>query len=241
MAATGQPSVTVAGTPWYKYASWADSANGESQYLQQEYLSQGLVTVDQVTNKYNPPDGKGNTPASTAAYEAQITSYMGSIIALAGNSVTCGGTGGNVVQVAQGELALHLVGTGPEDNGGPVCKYQGSGCAQAWCADFVSWVFNQAGTPFTGGADGGWRIAAAVGVEQWFQQNGVWTPNGPAAPPPQPGDVFYTPADGGHTGIIVAVSGNSVTTIEGNTAPYVASYTYNDYHTTDWVGWGSLK
>ncbi len=27
-----------------------------------------------------------------------------------------------------------------------------------WCADFVSWVYAQAGSPFTGGLSGGWRI-----------------------------------------------------------------------------------
>jgi hypothetical protein len=238
-AAPGQPGVTIGAYTFYKFNSWAESIPHEAQYLQQSYLSQGLVTVTQVTDKYDPPTGAGNSQASTNAYIASLTQLLSQVTGAAGSAINCGG--GSVVKIAQQELALHLVGTGPEQNAGPVCKYQGSACGEDWCADFVSWVFNQAGTPFTGGSNGGWRLAAAVGVADWFKQNGVWTPDGASAPPPQPGDVFYTAANGGHVGIIVAVSGNQVTTIEGNAGPSVVSITYNDYHSTGWAGWGGLK
>ncbi len=210
--------------------------------MQQKYLSQGLITIEQITPTYAPPSQN-----NTEQYIAQMHQFIGAIVALAGPGSTGGEvSGGSVVPIAQQELALHLVGTGPLQNGGPGCKYEGSACkgnpnGEAWCADFVSWVFNQAGTPFTGGVDGGWRLAGAVGIEQWFQKYGIWVNNGPSAPPPQPGDVFYTPVDGGHVGIIVSVSGNSVVTIEGNAAPEVESFPYSDYRATDLAGWGRIK
>jgi hypothetical protein len=238
-ADSGQPGVKSGSYTFYRFNSWAESIPHEAQYLQENYLSQGLVTVQQVTDKYDPPGGTGNSQANTDAYIASLTQLLGQLIGVAGGAVSCGG--GTIVQVAQKELALGLVGTGPDQNSGPVCKYQGSSCGESWCADFVSWVFNQAGKPFTGGVDGGWRLPGAVGVADWFQQNGIWIANGPSAAPPQPGDVFYTPDNNGHTGIIVAVNGNQVTTIEGNTGPSVASYIQNDYHSTNWAGWGRLK
>src|SRR5262249_31662198 len=40
--------------------------------------------------------------------------------------------------------------------GGNSCDGQGT---QEWCADFASWIYKQAGYPFSGGANG-WRLAA---------------------------------------------------------------------------------
>ena len=53
-------------------------------------------------------------------------------------------------------------------NAGPWIGTFTDGNAEAWCADFVSYVLRLAGRPFTGGLSGGWRLAAAAGVRDWF-------------------------------------------------------------------------
>lgn len=77
--------------------------------------------------------------------------------------------------------------------------------AAAWCAAFVYWCHQQAGitgVPKTGGVLDMWNKAPKNRVTQ-----------------PQPGDVviFDYGSGKGHTGIIEAVDGDTLTTIEGNT------------------------
>lgn len=95
------------------------------------------------------------------------------------------------------------------------------GIQENWCADFVSWVLNEAGSPFTGGASGGWRIAAVSSVRAWFEEHGEWNPVG-GGYTPRPGDiVVYNEGRGAypsHVNIVVAVEGDTVTTIGGNEA-----------------------
>lgn len=245
-AAAGQP----ASGRWYQYTSWAQAVDQQTSFMKTRYLDQGLVTIDQITPTYAPP-----TENDTAAYIVQMQQYISSIINLAGGAVSCGGGGGSIVQIAQQELALHLVGTGSLQNGGPVCKYQGTACAnnsngEAWCADFTSWVYNQAGSPFTGGQDGGWRLSYTGDIQKWFQTNGVWVDNTAAnrtANPPQPGDVFYRPSDAGHVGIVVSYNSanNTIVTIEGNAGQSVAQLTHDltlPTGNSDYIeGWGRAK
>lgn len=147
--------------------------------------------------------------------------------ATAGCNSTGSGSNEDIVKIAQQELALGLVGTGIDNNDGPVCKYEGSGCPQAWCADFVSWVYKAAGKPFTGGADGGWRLALASDITTYFLDRkgqpdiGYGTPSG--GDTMEPGwAVSFSGADPGtrgigHVGIITAVnSDGTFDDIEGN-------------------------
>lgn len=92
---------------------------------------------------------------------------------------------------------------------------------EAWCADFVSWVYKTAGSPFTGGSSGGWRHASVLELQSWIKKNGTYFDVGSGSP--QPGDIaFYigsqTP-DGGssqHVNLVIAVNGSTMTTIGGN-------------------------
>jgi len=150
--------------------------------------------------------------------------------------------GNKIVQIALAELGTSETGG---NNGGATCIFQGSGCPQQWCADFVSWVYNQAGAPFTGGLDGGWRIAGSAAVADWFKANGVWIDNPgspvPASDPraPQPGDVVFYPANDGHVNIVVYYDGKSVTTVGGNESDAVSKTPYDVFGTA--AGWGRLK
>lgn len=82
----------------------------------------------------------------------------------------------------------------------------------AWCAQFVWWVFHQAG------AD---NLLPMKTASCWFlmdaaKKEGLWVTSGY-----KPGDVLIYDFPGGnsvdHTGICEAVAGNTVTAIEGNT------------------------
>lgn len=81
-----------------------------------------------------------------------------------------------------------------------------------WCAQFVSWVEQQAGTP-------GWvSTPSPAAIEDYAKSEGRWTRV------PKPGDVAFmdltnhagTWDAATHIGIVAAVNGNQVVTIEGN-------------------------
>jgi len=102
------------------------------------------------------------------------------------------------------------------------------GRTEAWCADFVSWVLREAGTPFTGGRDG-WNIAAVSGVKAWFEKNGEYNPKGTYMP--RPGDVVIM-KNGvlpyrSHVTFVVAVNGDEITTIGGNESDTIKERTHN--------------
>lgn len=140
------------------------------------------------------------------------------------SSSGCGEGGGDIVSIAQAELAkgvkedpLGCDAGNPSRSGscGPeVDKYTDS-TLEYWCADFVSWVYKEAGTPFTGGSSGGWRIPAVDSVRAWFQEKATWVDNGPGVKP-QPGDVYTMGIS--HTGIVEKVEGDTIYTISGNTS-----------------------
>jgi LCP family protein required for cell wall assembly len=146
-----------------------------------------------------------------------------------------------VVQIALAEVGT-LESPRGSDRGEP-CKYQHAGCPQAWCADFASWVYKQAGAPFSGGADGGWRIASSRALADYWRKNGVWIQN-PGQPvpindpgAPQPGDVIWYP---GHTNIVVSYDGKTVKTVGGNESQAVSVGTSWDVFKKAY-GWGRPK
>jgi N-acetylmuramoyl-L-alanine amidase len=110
-----------------------------------------------------------------------------------------------------------------------ISEYEGEilqfsdGNREPWCADFVSWVYKNAGLPFSGGSSGGWRIPGVLSMQAFFKNTTGYEYFEVGQKQPEPGDVaFYvgnqTP-DGGstqHVNIVIAVSGSTMTTIGGN-------------------------
>ncbi|MFD7582748.1 peptidoglycan-binding protein [Kitasatospora sp. NPDC059811] len=78
---------------------------------------------------------------------------------------------------------------------------------EAWCATFVAWCARQSGNaglfPVT--------ASCAEGVA-WFRDRDRFTDY-----PVIGGQVFYGPGGGSHTGICVAYTSSTITTVEGNT------------------------
>lgn len=168
------------------------------------------------------------------AYRSQLANEIfglyngssGGISLETGTSLSgCGNSNnGDIVGIAQAELAKNVTEdplgcdagnpSAPGSCGPEVDKYTDS-TLEYWCADFVSWVYKEAGKPFTGGQSGGWRIASVDGVKAWFKEKATWINNGSGVKP-QPGDVYTMGIS--HTGIVEKVEGDTIYTISGNTA-----------------------
>ena len=81
---------------------------------------------------------------------------------------------------------------------------------EAWCADFVSYVYKEAGYPFTQGETNGWNENDANKIESMG-----FTRHDPSNYIPKTGDIAYFDYDGGHVEIVVS-GGKTPTFIYGN-------------------------
>ena len=98
------------------------------------------------------------------------------------------------------------------------------GVDEPWCADFVSWAYNQIGLPFNNPNSGGWRIPGVYTLQDYFQSNGIFHTSSSFVP--QLGDVVIyddSPIWGAHTNIVLALSDGQLTTIGGNQPDAVAT------------------
>jgi hypothetical protein len=115
-----------------------------------------------------------------------------------------------VVSIARGELALGVREMPRGSNDSPrIARYRTavrwSGGPAAWCGYFASWVAQQAGAPV---GDRGEGIGLVTEFRRWAQRTGRWRTA------PRRGDVVVFRHL--HVGIVEAVQGATVVTIEGN-------------------------
>lgn len=241
-AGPGQPSVTALanGTgqevAWYAWPSWlasiSDPSTDEENFLKVEYADQGINSISAFVNKY-APSGGGNNPE---AYTTMLTTSIESMIQAAGSSITVssGGVGAalalscnssvNYPTVRQRVVAIAEQQLGCWQNGsilppgGPIYDY--SGVDEEWCADFASWVYNQAGYPFTGG-NGGWDLPGVSEIYSLGLSGNGFTFHPSGSYVPQPGDLAIHSDSGayygymGHVNIVVAVSASGDVTLIG--------------------------
>ncbi len=118
--------------------------------------------------------------------------------------------------------------------------YFSEGVEEPWCADFVSTVLRDSGLPLHNPNSGTWRIPGVYTLTEYFQRAGKLEPA--ATYRPQPGDVvLYTPEHPvmhQHTNFVVAVSGDSVTTVGGNQEDGISAWTYRVTDTVGLAGYG---
>lgn len=101
-----------------------------------------------------------------------------------------------------------------------VKKYT-EGFEESWCADFISWVFHQADTPFVHPETEYWRIPGVQTLVSYYQELGAYHELGDGYVPKMGDIAFYfgeTP-DGGsseHVAMVLEVRGNTLVTIGGN-------------------------
>lgn len=186
------------------------------------------------------PSIPGETLAGMTDYRMGAFTLFTRLGGAAGN---CGLSDDELVRIAQQQLGLRETPDGC-NCGEQIQKFLGSSHGEEWCADFVSWVYNEGGHPFTGGLDGGWRIINVSAMHQWHVANGHWFPEG-SAEDPRPGDVITFREDG-HVGMVERLDdagtpgspGDDVVhTIEGNTSNMVARRDYRRVGDSI-TGWG---
>ena len=102
---------------------------------------------------------------------------------------------------------------------------------EPWCANFVSYVYREAGLPFTNPVAGGWRIPGIYTLTDYLELEGYWHPVD-SDYQPVPGDIVIY--DGGvlsgHTNIVLKIEDNKMTTIGGNEnkAIHIRTIDYTD-------------
>lgn len=101
------------------------------------------------------------------------------------------------------------------NNPGDMYKYT-EGTKEPWCADFVSWVYNQAGHGFENPNSGSWRIPGTYTLQEYFKKENRW--HAYDSELPQPGDViiYRHGIFGEHTNIVVTTDYDEILTVGGN-------------------------
>lgn len=138
------------------------------------------------------------------------------------------------------ELALSEEGNGPEEVGEDIDEYPFAisnflAPNEAWCSEFVAWVYRATDYPLSGGSeDGGWMIRSSEGLKRWFQMNTRFVSHSDddwESFEPSPGDYIrydYESA-GGHSGIVRYAEGSTLYTVEGNVNNMVMLRTIRNY------------
>ncbi len=220
-----------------------------SIYAAAYYLGQGMQKqnwdlFNAYAINYHTYGNDGSAKGAAISAATQVMNYYNKLKATV--SVACASAnGGSIVSIAHQQLGL-AESPPNSDSGSNIQKFLGTATSEKWCADFVSWVYWQANTPFTGGLEpSGWRIPGADNVYAYIKAHGTAVDRSPSGnnPPPQEGDVIYFNFSGqDHVGIVESVAGNSLTYISGNTtANNVAEATVNYQTNTNVIGWGRLK
>ena len=118
--------------------------------------------------------------------------------------------------------------------------FYSEGVDEPWCADFVSWVMNEAGQPFVNPNSGYWRIPGVYTLQEYFASVGRFEPAGYH---PQPGDVvlYDEPSELGlHANVVVAVNGSTLTTVGGNQPGGITVRTFETGPDAALLGFGRL-
>ncbi|MFN6544095.1 CHAP domain-containing protein [Mycolicibacterium nivoides] len=115
------------------------------------------------------------------------------------------------------------------------------GIEEPWCADFVSWVLNEAGRPLSNPNSGNWRIPGVYTLQEYYQAAGRFA--APDSYRPRPGDVVMY-ADGSplglHTNFVVVANDNAITTVGGNEEGGIRVHTLDDAEIAGILGYGRL-
>lgn len=134
-----------------------------------------------------------------------------------------------VIEILQREYELQPSGA----------KYS-EGVSEPWCADFVSWVYNEAGVPLRNPNSGSWRIPGTYTLREYYESAGRFV-GSQEQYEPKIGDVmlYDNPSSfGQHTNIVIAYDGNTVTTIGGNELGRIRISEHTGHNSAGFVGYG---
>lgn len=91
---------------------------------------------------------------------------------------------------------------------------------EAWCSEFVSWAYRAGGYPLSGGWEVSWMLGGSKTLRTWFRTYAEFVDRNHTdweGFVPRPGDyVRYETSGGGHSGLVLRCSGDTLYTVEGN-------------------------
>ncbi|MFD4366051.1 CHAP domain-containing protein [Rhodococcus sp. NPDC058521] len=116
------------------------------------------------------------------------------------------------------------------------------GVEEPWCANFVSWIMREAGSPLSNPNSGSWRIPGVYTLQEYYESQSRFESVESGYQPVVGDVVLYDNSSwvGQHTNFVVAVDGTTATTVGGNELGKIR------VHTVDWaddsavVGFGRL-
>lgn len=208
----GSPEQPI-GSPSIANAISAYNPNAYNQQTKSSwYVDATLIYYHYYSSQPGATGGGGSTTITTTASSCSV-SCSGGGSATAGLSTVRQ----SVICLAQQELALWKSQPGyptPAYAATGLLKYT-DGWYEEWCADFVSWIYNQAGDPFTGGSSGGWRLSGVSSIQTLDGQNTNfhWHPMS-SNYTPKPGDIAIYGTK--HTSIYISTTNGLSTYIGGD-------------------------
>lgn len=114
------------------------------------------------------------------------------------------------------------------------------GAKEPWCANFVSYIMNQAGAPLKNPHTGGWRIPGTFTLREYYQAAGRFK-SADSDYQPRPGDVAIyrnSPVFGDHTNIVLKNDNGVLTTVGGNEMNRIRVFTNRDKQYDGLLGYG---
>ena len=111
---------------------------------------------------------------------------------------------------------------------------------EAWCANFVSYIMNQAGAPLKNPHTGGWRIPGTFTLREYYEANGRFKAAN-SGYQPLPGDVAIyrnSPVFGDHTNIVLKNDNGALTTVGGNETNRIRVFVNHDKQYDGLLGYG---
>ena len=134
-----------------------------------------------------------------------------------------------VLEILKVEYTLNPKGT----------KYS-EGVEEAWCADFVSWVFNEAGKPLSNPNSGSWRIPGTYTLREYYESIGKLK-LAKSGYSPKVGDImlYDNPSPfGQHTNIVIGNENGVITTIGGNEPGGIRIVRHTQPDDAGFIGYG---
>lgn len=221
---------------WLKFNSVEEGIKRGISNISRNYISKGLNSYQKMVSKYAEsgsawiPTNEGILKKITGKTSSQLQwgsgvksddEAMANLVPVS----TSGGGGSAAVQVGMRHMGEH--------------RFKSYFHEGLWCADFVSYCLKQSGTyPFRQ------STSSCVGLFDLYQKAGRSVRGNRYTP--KPGDAIFFKFGGSrgwtnHVGLVKAVVGNRIVTVEGNTSDIHGRYTTGvvNSHTYK-IGYGNI-
>jgi hypothetical protein len=120
-------------------------------------------------------------------------------------------------------------------------KYS-EGVEEAWCADFVSWIYNEADIPLENPYSGSWRIPGTYTLREYYDSKEKFKA-ADSGYTPKVGDIMFydNPSPfGQHTNFVIANEDGVITTVGGNEPGGIRVVKHTTPDTVGFLGYGEL-